>query len=125
MADVSFEARLERLFAQPPRVSDPEAFAARVEERLDREWTLRRGFIGVAGLVGGVIAVTQTVGAEMYGRLGAALGPVNQRLAAGWTELWSTDLQTASLLSGEGLWVIAALAGVAATLAVGRAADAF
>ena len=125
MADVSFEARLERLFAQAPRVVDPVAFAARVEARLEREWALRRGFIGVAGLVGGVIAVTQTLGAELYGRLGAALTPLSRSLGDASVAAWYAELETQSLLSGQAVWALAALGGLAVTLAVARAADAF
>ncbi|HEX8570736.1 MAG TPA: hypothetical protein VF699_12565 [Caulobacteraceae bacterium] len=125
MSDASFEGRLERLFAQPPRVQDPEAFAARVEARLDREWSLRRGFIGAAGAIGGVIAVTQTLGGELYGRLAQAIGPVRLDLDTEAGRAWYEGLQSQSLLSGEAMWVIAALAGLALTLAVTRAADAF
>src|SRR3712207_4422875 len=76
MSDPSFEARLERLFAQPPRLPDSEQFAARVEARLEREWSLRRGFIAVAGLAGGAVAVTQTVGSQLTARTGAVLQPI-------------------------------------------------
>ena len=62
MADFEFEGRLERLFAQPPRLADGDAFARRVEARLDREWTLRRVLIGAAGLAGAVVALGQTLG---------------------------------------------------------------
>ena len=123
MADVSFEGRLERMFAQPPRVADPDAFAARVEARLDREWSLRRSFIAVAGLVGGVVAVTQAVGAEMYGRLARAVGPIDLGLEGRSEWSWYEGLQTQTLLSGEMGWVLAGLAGLALTLAVARAAE--
>ena len=125
MSDPSFEARLERLFAQAPRVSDATAFAARVEARLDREWSLRRGFIGTAGLVGGVIAVTQTVGADMYGRFGETLRPLGARLSSQLSSDWYADLQAQSALSGEMVWVLVALGGLAATLVVTRVADSF
>ena len=125
MSDLGFEARLERLFAQPPRVADPEQFAARVEARLDREWSLRRAFIGAAGLVGGVIAVTQTVGAEMFARLAETVRPLGGRLDTRWATGWYADLQAQTLFSGEALWMLAALSGLVATLAVARAADSF
>ena len=128
MSDLSFEARLERLFAQPPRVEDPERFAARVDARLDREWSLRRGFIGAAGLLGGAIAVTQTVGAEMTARAGGLLQPIAARLQKGLSTSWETswlDLQTQTLLDPSAVWVLAALGGLAATVAIARAADSF
>ena len=121
----AFDARLERLFAQPPRVADPDGFAARVEARLDREWSLRRGFIGMAGVVGGVIAVAQVVGAETYGRVLAATAPLTKQIDASWMTDWSAQLESPALLSGQALWVVAAVGGLVATLAVTRVADAF
>jgi hypothetical protein len=55
MAEVDFERRLERLFAEGPELADAGAFAERVERRLDAGWTARRWLIGAAGVVGGVI----------------------------------------------------------------------
>jgi hypothetical protein len=75
MADLDFETRLERLFAQPPAIPDGVGFARRVEGRLDRSWAMRRYAITVAGLVGGLIAAVQLVGANMTQKmegLGAA-----------------------------------------------------
>ena len=42
MAELDFERRLERLFAETPAYADDDAFAERVERRLDRGWTARR-----------------------------------------------------------------------------------
>ena len=39
MAEVDFERRLERLFAEGPELADAGAFAERVERRLDAGWT--------------------------------------------------------------------------------------
>ena len=69
MADLDFETRLERMFAQPPAFADADAFARRVESRLDRAWTVRRWAIGAAGLVGGVIATGQVLGANVTQRM--------------------------------------------------------
>src|SRR4028118_1740712 len=38
-----FEAWGGRLSSQPPQVPDADGFAHRVQARLDREWSLRRG----------------------------------------------------------------------------------
>ena len=125
MSDPSFEARLERLYSQPPQVPDAEGFAQRVQARLDREWSWRRGLIGAAGLVGGVIAATQTVGAQTYAQLAAAIGPARRSLDTAWAQAWSAELPAQSLLNGDAMWVLAALGGMALTLAAARAADAF
>src|SRR5688500_13559257 len=69
MADLDFETRLERMFAQPPTLADTDAFARRVESRLDRSWTVRRWAIGAAGLVGGLVATGQVVGSNLSERM--------------------------------------------------------
>jgi hypothetical protein len=125
MSDPSFEARLERLYAQSPRVTDAEGFARRVESRLDREWSLRRVLIGAAGVAGGTVAVTQMVGAQMSTRLAGALEPLNRSVSQGWQSSWYADLQTGGLFSGDAVWILTALAGLGLSLAVARMADAF
>src|ERR1700742_1821876 len=59
MVEQDFERRLERLFAEAPVLADADAFARRLERRLDRGWTARRALIGVGGVAGGVIAASQ------------------------------------------------------------------
>ncbi len=125
MSDFDFEARLERLFAQPPQVQDPIGFARRVEARLDREWAVRRLMIGVAGVAGAAIMLSQSLGAEVMSRLDAFVAPA-QRLA---TEQWQIAtgeslLNQPGLLSGELLWTLAAVAGVIAAFAATRWAEA-
>ena len=65
MVEREFEAGLERLFNQPPAFDDNDAFARRVTTRLDSSWRMRAMAITVAGVVGGVIAVSQTVGSGL------------------------------------------------------------
>lgn len=48
MAELEFERRLERLFAEPPAFSDEKAFAVSVERKLNRGWNIRRWTIGAA-----------------------------------------------------------------------------
>jgi len=126
MSDFGFEARLERLFAQPPRLADAGLFARRLQERLEREWALRRGLLGAAGVVGGFIAVTQTVGAEVYGRLLAAAGPTGRQIEAAWLQS-QADVAAGGLpMSNETLWLVAGVAaGLGAVLAATRLADTF
>jgi len=125
MSDAGFDARLERLFSQPSRVYDPDGFARRVEARLDREWSLRRGFIGAAGVAGGLIAVGKALGTDAYERLAGAAAPLGRQAEAALATNWSLETQTQALLNGQGLWVLAAVAGLVATLAVVRAAESF
>src|ERR1700749_938961 len=72
MAELDFERRLERLFAEPPELPDAASFAERVERRLDRGWTARRGLIGAAGVVGGVIGASQLMVSNVFQRVETA-----------------------------------------------------
>ena len=72
MADIDFERRLERLFAQAPELSDSRAFAETVERRLDRGWTARRWLIGAAGVAGGVIGASQLMMSNIIQRVETA-----------------------------------------------------
>lgn len=72
MAEIDFERRLERLFAEVPEFADAGAFAQRVEKRLNRGWTARRWLIGVAGAGGGVIGASQLMMANVFQRMESA-----------------------------------------------------
>ena len=125
MSDFDFEARLERLYAQPPRVGDADLFALEVEERLEREWTFRRALIGVAGLVGAGVMLSQTLGSETLARLSGLAEPAGRLFSDALGELSPQALaaQTPMLWSGEALWTIAALGGLAAAFFATRWAD--
>ena len=45
MAELDFERRLERMFAETPELPDAGAFADGIERKLDRGWNLRRWMI--------------------------------------------------------------------------------
>ena len=124
MSDFDFDGRLERLFSQPPRVFDPEGFARKVEARLEREWTLRRLLIGVAGVAGAAVTLSQTVGAGVFSRMREAAGPAGRALSEQTMQfklenVWGEQM----VLSGETLWTVAVLAGIAAALAASRWAE--
>ena len=126
MSDFEFEARLERMFSQPPRVTDPGVFAAQVQARLERGWALRRLVIGAAGLLGGAVAVSQAFGSGVLARMSEVELPVKSLMA---------EVQREPLLSGEGLgalgasgeviWVAAALLALTVGIAATRLSDAF
>ena len=121
MADLDFETRLERMFAQPPAFADSDAFARRVESHLDRAWTVRRWAIGAAGLVGGVIATGQVLGANITQRMqgfGAdAMADATDSLR-GFTPEWKA--LTLLPMGAEVLWMGAALAVMAVALVATR-----
>ena len=126
MSDFDFDARLERLYVQPPRLSDSNAFARRVEDRLEREWSLRRGLILVAGVVGAGVALSQLAGSEIYQRVSAMAEPALRVAGQGLGAFAPSELamQLPILGSGEALWTLAAAGGLIAAFAATRWADA-
>ena len=125
MSDFDFEARLERLYAQPPRLSDGDAFVRRVEDRLEREWSMRRGLILAAGVVGAGVTLSQTLGSELFQRLTGMAEPAARIAAQSLSGVAPRELLAQPMLwSGEALWTLAAVAGLIAAFAATRWADA-
>ena len=60
-----FDPFIERLFRETPPMPDPAGFARSVERRLARGSRMRTVVIGAAGLIGGVVAVRETLGANL------------------------------------------------------------
>jgi len=126
MAELDFEMRLDRMFNEPPVMPDAEAFARLVEMRLDRGWNLRQVAIGAAGLVAGLVGVSQLLGSRLLFDAGAA----TQRNATAFTDSINGLVRTGENLSalpfgGEVLWLAAALGVMALAFAVIRAVEEF
>ena len=117
MADLDFDMRLSRLFAEDPALPDGDAFARRVEARLERDWTLRRVLIGGAGLVGGLVVAGQMLMPHVAQRIQSIPVPSAANLQRG-IETLIPQWKVLSYLpySSELLWIGAGLAalGVAA-----------
>ncbi|MBX3482292.1 hypothetical protein [Phenylobacterium sp.] len=111
MAEVDFERRLERLFAQSPDMPDAQAFAERVERRLDRGWNLRRWLIGAAGLAGGVVGASQLVMSNLFQRVESAEQSARV-LSQGLARVTPTTDMVSALSGGYGLWIAVGLAFV-------------
>ena len=110
MAELEFERRLERLFAEAPELADAGAFAERVERRLDAGWTARRWLIGAAGVVGGVIGASQLMVSGLFQRVESA-GDSARLLSTSLNHLsMTTDWITAISSGGAVVWVAAGLA---------------
>lgn len=109
MAEIDFERRLERLFAQSPDMSDAQAFAERVERRLDRGWNVRRWLIGAAGLAGGVIGASQLVMSNLFQRVESAEQSARV-LSQGLARVTPTTDMVSALSGGYGLWIAVGLA---------------
>jgi len=88
MSADEFDPFIERLFARTPPMPDAPLFTAKVEQRLQKGSRLRFLALSLAGLVGGVVAVRETMQVDI--ELGARDGVV-----AG--DALGQGLQTASL----------------------------
>jgi hypothetical protein len=110
MAELDFERRLERLFADYPELPDAGSFAERVERRLDAGWTARRWLIGAAGVVGGVIGASQLMLSNVFQRVETA-GDSARLLSSSLSHI-STGTDWVAALSNGGtvVWIAAGLA---------------
>ena len=112
MAEVDFERRLERLFAEAPELADAGAFAERVARRLDAGWTARRWLIGAAGVAGGVIGASQLMVSNLFQRVETA-GDSAKMITTSLNHISTqTDWWSAVSSGGATVWVAAALAVV-------------
>lgn len=121
MAEASFEMALDRMFAEAPAFADAELFAMRCEERLDRGWTFRRFLIGAMGAAGGLIGGAQLLGSGLLGRINLLSQQSGHAINRGLADVLPHQLAPGGLaISGEAIWMSAALAVVAVGLAVTR-----
>lgn len=123
MADLDFEAQLSRLYGQAPPFRDAEAFARQVTDRLDRGWALRRMVIGATGVVAGLAAAAQLIGARFVGEVSQMAREGTQQLDFGLDALVSRYDQMFTMGGSETLWIAAALAALALAFAVTRLVD--
>ena len=74
MSADEFDPFVERLFARTPAMPDAPLFTARVEQRLQRGSRVRFLALSLAGLVGGAVAVRETMSVDI--QLGSREGVV-------------------------------------------------
>ena len=125
MADPDFESRLSRMFAEAPAFADSDGFAQRIEDRLDRSWTLRRVLIGAAGLTGGAVAVGQTLGAHLFDQVVGMSDASADAFTHSARTLSQLRFLTALPVGGEVLWMGAGLAVLALVLMATRTLQEF
>lgn len=123
MADLDFETQLTRLYGQAPAFRDAELFAERVTQKLDRGWALRRVLIGATGVVAGVAAAVQLVGARFANEFSEMSKEGADQLTLGVDKLTHRYDQLFTLGGSETLWVGVALAVLALAFAVTRLVD--
>jgi hypothetical protein len=119
MAEIDFERRLERLFADTPELPDAQGFAQRVELRLNRGWTARRWLLGAAGLAGGLIGASQLVMSNLFQRVESAEQSA-RALGQGLARVTPTSDMVSALSGGYGLWIAVGVAVLTLGFAVAR-----
>ena len=126
MAELEFERRLERLFADPPAFPDEQAFAAGVERKLTRGWNLRRWTIGVAGLAGGVIGASQLIMSNFVHQVETASEGSTRLLQAGVQQLAPRSELLSVLPAGSSVvWIASGMAVLAIGFVVTRVFEEF
>ena len=126
MAELEFERRLERLFADPPAFSDEEAFATSVERKLNRGWNLRRWIIGAAGLAGGVIGASQLIMSNFFQQVETASAGSTRLIEAGVQQLAPrADLLSALPAGSSVVWIASGMAVLAIGFVVTRVLEEF
>lgn len=126
MADLDFETSLMKMFAEAPALADSEAFARRVEARMDRGWQMRQALIWTLGLAGGAIGVTQMFASRMLVQMGAVSEESTRMLDKGISNLSNLQGALNTLpMGGEVVWMAAALGVMALAFAVTRAIEEF
>ena len=124
MAELEFEARLDRMFAQAPAFPDAAIFAIQVDHRLERGWNLRRTLIGGLGLIGGLFGVVQLVSLNVLSRAETLTAQSSKLLSQNLHAYIPLHLSFLDLPFGrEVLGMSAALAVIALVLAVTRAIE--
>ena len=126
MAELDFERRLERLFAEPPAFSDEKAFAMSVERKLNRGWNIRRWTIGAAGLAGGVIGASQLIMSNFMHQVENASVDSTRLLQAGGQQLAPRSELLSALPAGSTVvWIASGMAVLAIGFVVTRVFEEF
>ena len=120
MAELDFERRLERLFADAPELPDARGFTEGVERRLNRGWMARRWLIGVAGVVGGLIGASQLIMSNFLERMESASEGSAAVVSVSLNQIIPRLGLLASAPSGAVIWAAVALAVVAMGFVVSR-----
>jgi hypothetical protein len=119
MAEIDFERRLERLFAQSPELPDCAQFAQGVESKLNRGWVARRWLIGAAGVVGGVVGASQLFASNVFQRVESAEQSA-RALGEGLSRVAPNADMVSALSGGFGVWVAVGLAVITMGFALSR-----
>jgi hypothetical protein len=111
------------MFSEPPAFTDADVFAQGVERRLERSWTLRRLAIGVAGVAGGSVAVSQALGAHLIDRISVLSSASVLAVSHGARAFSQLRLLSDLPVGGEVMWVGAGLALLGVVLMATRSLE--
>ena len=120
MSADEFDPEIERLFGRAPHMPDAPLFTARVEQRLQQGSRVRFLALGLAGLVGGAVAVRETLTLSVdFGAGPAASGALGQgfqsasinvqdAVTSGLDRIGLANLELGSLGGMQLFWITAA-----------------
>ena len=74
MSADEFDPAIERLFARAPQLPDAALFTAQVEQRLQKGSLVRFLALGLAGVVGGLVAIRETMTVNLNAGEGVVAG---------------------------------------------------
>ena len=127
MSADEFDPDIERLFARSPHMPDAALFTAQVEQRLQKGSHVRLLTLGLAGLIGGIVAIRETMSVNLGSGEGVVAGnalgqgiqsaSLNTQSAvqAGLDQLGLANLELGSMGGMQMFWIAAgALIAVAA-----------
>ena len=121
MSADEFDPMIERLFARSPQMADASLFAAEVETKLHSSSRVRTLALTVAGLIGGVIAVKESMNLNLHlsddrapvaGRVigqgfQAASVNVQDAVSSGLTQMGLADVTLGSMGGMQMFWIAA------------------
>ncbi len=127
MSADEFDPHIERLFSRAPQMPDAALFTARVEQQLQKGSRVRVLALGLAGVIGGVVAVRETMSVNLGAGDGVVAGnalgqgirgaSLNTQTAvqSGLDQLGLANLELGSMGGMQLFWIAAgALIAVAA-----------
>ena len=132
MSADEFDPAIERLFARSPAMPDAALFTAKVEERLQKGSRARVFVLGVAGLVGGVVAAREMLtinfsadgGSVPAVAMGQGLEAVSfnaqTAIQSGLDQLGMGDMGFGSMNGMQMFWIVAGALIAAAAAGVVR-----
>ena len=74
MSADEFDPEIERLFGRAPQMPDSALFTAQIEQRLQKGSRVRVLALGLAGVVGSVVAIRETMSVNLGGGDGVVAG---------------------------------------------------